>query len=92
MKITRFDAAQHLIDDEMVVEYLNAVLEEDPFFLPQAIGTVIRARGVSITARSTGLSRETIYSAFRDGANPTYATLIKVLDEYGLRPSLVKKD
>jgi probable addiction module antidote protein len=90
MNITRFDAAEHLIDDEMIVEYLNAILEDDPDFLPQALGTVIRARGVSRISRDAGLSRETIYSAFTAGANPTYATLIKVLTVLNLRPSLVK--
>lgn len=91
MKLTRFDAAEQLIDDEMIVEYLNAVLEEDPVFLPIALGTVIRARGVSKTARETGLSRETLYSAFKQGANPTYTTLIKILDSFELRPSIAKK-
>lgn len=92
MRLTRFDAAEHLINDEMIIEYLNAVLEEDPEFLPQALGTVIRARGVSKAAKDTGLSRETIYSAFKDGANPTYSTLIKILNTYNLRPSVVKKE
>jgi len=91
MELTRFDAASYLINNDMIAGFLNAVLEEQPALFPQALGTVVRARGVSQTAKATGLSRETIYSAFKEGSNPTHATITKVLDELGLRTAVVSK-
>ena len=50
---------------------------------------IARARGVTVFAQETGLSRETIYKAFRPGGNPTLDTLAKATKALGLRLAVV---
>jgi probable addiction module antidote protein len=85
MKTTKFDAAKYLINEERIAEYLSAILEENPDSFPKALGTVVRARGVSETAKQTGLSRETLYSALDDGGNPTLSTINKILRSFNVK-------
>jgi probable addiction module antidote protein len=85
----RFDMAEYLETEEDIAYYLKATAEEDVSLLPAALGTIARARGMSDLARSTGLSRETLYKTLSEEGNPTLSTLVKVLDTYGVRISLV---
>jgi probable addiction module antidote protein len=87
MKTTKFDAAKYLINEERITEYLSAILEENPDSFPKALGTVVRARGVSETSNQTGLSRETLYSALDEGGNPTLSTINKILKSFNIRLS-----
>lgn len=65
----------------LVAEALNS---NNPGFLRDAIGTVLRARGVGDVAKSTGLSRQALYAAFGPKGNPTMATVVKLLTALGL--------
>ena len=87
-KLHRFDMAEYLETEEDIAYYLEATAEENISLLPAALGTVARARGMSDLARSTGLSRETLYKTLSEEGNPTLSTLSKVLDAYGVRISL----
>lgn len=59
LKTTRWDVAEHLADEEDIVEYLNAVIElGDPALLQAAIGDVAKARGMTKIAKDAGLGRE----------------------------------
>ena len=52
---TPWDSAESLTDDEVIIEYLKAALEEnDPAFFVKATGNVARAKSlmVSITTSS----------------------------------------
>jgi len=80
--------AEYLESEEDIAYYLEATAEEDISLLPAAIGTVARAQGMSDLARSTGLSRETLYKTLSNRGNPTLNTLSKVLETYGVRISL----
>jgi probable addiction module antidote protein len=86
--LQKFDMAEYLENEEDIAYYLEATVEEDITLLPAALGTVARARGMSDLARSTGLSRETLYKTLSQGGNPTLSTLSKVLETYGVRISL----
>ena len=47
-RLTEFDAADYLRDDESIVEYLNALLEEeDEDLLLSGIGDIAEARGMT---------------------------------------------
>ena len=64
MNYPRFDAADYLDNEEVIAEYLNAVLEEnDTDAFLEALGTIARARSMSKIAEETGLSRESLYKA-----------------------------
>ena len=85
----RFDVLNHLETREDQVAYLEAALEDgDPGLIAAVLGDIARARGASEFAKEAGLSRETIYKAFRPGGNPTLETLAKCVKALGMRLSL----
>ena len=85
-KIEEFDAADYLDSEEAIVEYLSVVLEEnDPSAFIQALGTVARARSMTVVAEQAGLSRESLYKALHGDAKPRYETVQKVITALGLK-------
>ncbi|GJE70685.1 addiction module antidote protein [Methylorubrum podarium] len=84
-----WDVAEHLQDEEAMVAYIEAVLEDgDPALVAAAIGDIARARGMAQIARETGRSRESLYRALSDRGNPELATLMGVLKALGLQLSV----
>ena len=86
MNYPRFDAADYLDNEEVIAEYLNAVVEEDDTdaFL-EALGTIARARSMSKIAEETGLSRESLYKALSADSKPRYETVQKILGAIGFK-------
>ena len=83
-KVTKFDIAEYLDNDEMIAEYLNTVLEEgDSKDIITALGYIAKALGMSKIAKETGLSRPSLYKALSDGAKPQFDTILKVLRAVG---------
>ncbi len=83
-RITKFDIAAYLDDDEMITEYLNLVLEEgDSRDIIAALGHVARSQGMSKIAQETGLSRPSLYKALSEGSKPQFDTILKVLRAVG---------
>lgn len=81
-----FDAADYLVDDESVAEYLSAALgDPDPEMFLVAIRTVARARGMAQLAKDAGLGRESLYKALAPGAKPRYDTILKLTRALGVR-------
>ncbi|HXG28506.1 MAG TPA: addiction module antidote protein [Nevskiales bacterium] len=80
------DAARHLHKPEAIAAYLNDAIASgsDAEFIA-ALGTVARARGMSRIARETKLGRESLYKALGGSANPSFATVDKVLHSLGVR-------
>jgi probable addiction module antidote protein len=68
--------------------YLEEIIESDPDMLVVALGDVARARGMTELAEKTGLARESLYQALSENGNPTYNTIRKVLDAFGVRLSI----
>ena len=83
-KITKFDIAEYLDNDEMIKEYLNTVLEEgDSNDIVTALGYIAKALGMSKIAEETGLSRPSLYKALSEGDKPQFETILKVLRAVG---------
>lgn len=83
-KMTPWDSAEILTSPEDMAGYLDAVFEDatatnDYSLLPHALGVVARAKGMTEIARETGLSRESLYKALSEEGNPSFATVMKVL-------------
>jgi len=88
IKLRKWDSAEHLKTDEDIALYLDACLEEagdDPAFITKALGNVARARGMSQLARDTGLGRESLYKALSGEGNPSFATILKVINALGVK-------
>lgn len=80
MEISKFNIADYLDDDEMIQEYLNAVLEDgDSKDILTALGHVAKAIGMSKIAEQTGLSRPSLYKALSENSKPQFDTILKVL-------------
>ncbi|MCP4457756.1 MAG: putative addiction module antidote protein [Cytophagales bacterium] len=83
-EVTKFDIAEYLDDDVMILEYLNSVLEDgNAEDIKTALGHVAKARGMSKIAEETGLSRPSLYKALSHGSKPQFDTILKVLRAVG---------
>ncbi len=85
-----------LDDEEMIAEYLSAVIaENDTRLLLKAIGHIAKARGMSKIATDSGLGRESLYKALVENAQPRFDTVMKVLGAMNVKmnfsPVLDKK-
>ena len=79
-----WDAADYIDDTEDAIAFLNAVLElDDPELLPPALGVIARSRGIRQVANASGLGRESLYKALREGADPRFSTVGRVLSALG---------
>jgi probable addiction module antidote protein len=84
METTKFDVADYLDSNEMMVAYLNTVLAEgNDADVIVAIGNVAKSIGMTKIANETGLSRPSLYKALSDGSKPQFETVMKVLRAIG---------
>ena len=84
--LQEFDAAEYLDSPEALSTYLTDVLSaRDAALLAQALGTVARARGMTEVAQKAGVAREALYKALREGAQPRFETIERVLSALGLQ-------
>lgn len=84
MESSKFEISDYLDSNEMIAEYLNAVLEEGyESKVVKANGNVAKAIGMTKIAEETGMSRPSLYKALSDGAKPQFSTIIKVLKAIG---------
>jgi probable addiction module antidote protein len=84
--ISKFQAADYLKSKGAICEFLAAALEEpDPDYFVSALREAVKARGVAMVGRRSGLSRESIRTTLAPGAKPHYATICKLVDALGAR-------
>ena len=84
METSKFNIADYLDNNEMITEYLNAVLEEgNESQIVVAIGHIAKAIGMTKIAEETGMSRPSLYKALSEGAKPQFSTIMKVLKAIG---------
>lgn len=85
-ELPAFDAADYLDSEELITEYLNAILEENnDALLASALGDIAKARGMTQIAKDAGIGRESLYKALRSGASPRFSTISKVLGALGVK-------
>ena len=84
-----WDIVEVLTDEETIIEYLRAALEEsDPEFFVRAVGDAARAMGMTSIAQQTQMGRSSLYKALSGERNPRIATVMKVLDALGIQLSV----
>ena len=84
-RTSAFDAADYLKDHGSMVAYLEAALDDgEPGVIAAALGDIARAKGMTQVAKDTGLGRESLYKALAPGANPEFATILKVVQALGM--------
>lgn len=86
IKLKEYDIAEHLNSEEEIQLYLNEILEEgDPALVLSALGDIAKARNMSQLAKEVGMSREGLYKALSGQGNPTFSTIIKIVNSLGLK-------
>lgn len=84
-KLIPWDTAKILRNDEEILAYIEAALEEnDPALFAHALGVVARARGMTDVAKKSGLSRESLYKALSSEGNPSFDTIMRVMKALNL--------
>ena len=80
------DLAAQLKNPAFAAEYIrSAIQENDPEYLAQAIGNVVKARGISKVSKATHLTRQSLYKMFSPKGNPTLSSVNSVLKAVGLK-------
>ena len=74
---------------EAVIEL--AIQENDPEYLLKAIGDVARSKGMAQIARELNLDRASLYKSLSPAGNPSFFTVVKVLDNLGFRLRVEQK-
>jgi len=85
-KLSSFDAADYLTDEETIAAYLNAALAEgDIQLLLQALKDVANARNMTKLAEEAGIGRAGLYKALTPGSKPQFETVAKIARALGLK-------
>jgi probable addiction module antidote protein len=88
IKTTVWDPAEYLESEEEIQAYLSDIFESgDPELIVAAIGDVSRARGMAKIANNTKLGRESLYKSLSQDGNPSFSTVVKVMNSLGFRLS-----
>jgi probable addiction module antidote protein len=91
-KTTVWDMAEHINTKEDVIGILEAALEEnDTEFLFRVIGDIARSKGMVQIAKELNLARESLYRSLSQDGNPSFNTIVKVLDNLGFQLSIRQK-
>ncbi|MBP1750446.1 MAG: hypothetical protein H6Q52_2985 [Deltaproteobacteria bacterium] len=92
MKTKPWDVSDHLKTEEDMVNYLEAAFEDgDPSLIQAALGDIARAKGMTAVAQKAGLGRESLYKSLKPGGNPSFATVLKVINILGFTLRLQKR-
>lgn len=84
-----FDVAELLETDEDVVGFLEeSALEGTPKEFLHALRTAARSQGMAALAEKIGASRTSLYKSLAEDANPSFATVYRVVEALGLRLSV----
>jgi probable addiction module antidote protein len=85
-----FDSTKYRDNPKTVAEYLNEALStKDAFLITRAIGTMVRAQGVTRFSRKAGIRRDSLTRTFSAEDSPAFDTVLKLL--FGLDLALLVK-
>jgi probable addiction module antidote protein len=91
-KTYKWDMADHIKTKDDVIGYLEAALEEnDTGLLFEVIGDIARSEGMTQLAWELNLSRESLYRSFSRTGNPSFTTVVKLLDVLGYKIKVLPK-
>ena len=77
VNIGEFDASEYIEGEDDAIAYLNAAAETgDPVLLQAAIGDI---------AKEAGVGRESLYNSLDREGNPSFRTIVRVVNALGGR-------
>ncbi|MEI7427976.1 MAG: addiction module antidote protein [Betaproteobacteria bacterium] len=81
VNLSKWDSAEYLQTEEDIAQYFKACVDEagdDAAF-------IAKARGMTQLSKQTNMGRESLYKALSGEGNPSFATILKVIDALGLK-------
>jgi probable addiction module antidote protein len=86
IKISRFRVEDHLKSDEAIREFLIAAMEEStPEYFLSALSKAIKARGIAVVAKRSGLTHQRLRKILDPGSKPNFATICKLVGALGAK-------
>ena len=90
--VSDWSLADEIETKEDVIGILEAALEENDIeFLFKVIGDIARSKGMTQISRELNLNRESLYHSLSQDGNPSFSTIVKVLDNLGYQLSIRQK-
>jgi probable addiction module antidote protein len=90
--VSDWDLADGLDTKEDILAHIEVALAEgDTKFLFDIIGALARSEGMSQIARELGVTREGLYKSLSPDGNPSFVTVLKLLDILGFQLSIQQK-
>jgi probable addiction module antidote protein len=90
--VADFDPAEYIETPEDVFLTLKVASEKnDPRCLLLVLGDIARSKGMARIAEELKLDRRGLYKALSPAGNPSFITVVKVLDSLGFRFSVEQK-
>ncbi|MCL2068246.1 MAG: putative addiction module antidote protein [Treponema sp.] len=93
-KITfkKWDLAEILDTKEDIAACLEVALSEgNTQFLFETLGVLARSKGMTQIAKELGVTREGLYKSLSIDGSPSFYTVVKLFDVFGLRIKLEPK-
>ena len=79
-------ASDYLENEEDIVAYLEAAFDDgDSRLITAALGDIAKSKGMTKIASEAGLGRESLYKALSHDGNPSFSTVLKVMQALGIR-------
>ena len=92
MKMYEWDMAENINTKDEVYAYLQGAIEENNTeILFDVIGAIARSKGMMMISKELGLSRESLYKSLSPDGNPSFSTVLRVLDLLGYRMQIIPK-
>lgn len=89
-----FDIQDYLINTENdPAAFFQACIEEDPgdgSLVRRALSELAKARGMTLLAKETGLSRQCLYKALNENGKPTFETIFRISRALKLQPPIAQ--
>ena len=92
MELHDWDMADDIETKEDAYFYFEEALKENNLeTLYEVIGAIARSKGMAGIAKELGLNRESLYVSLSKDGNPSFSTVIKVLDVLGYQMRILPK-
>jgi probable addiction module antidote protein len=93
LKTKEWDPAEDLEDEEDMAIYLGEAFNDgSPTLIARAVGDIARAKSMMQIAKDAGLSRESLYKALSSDGDPSFSTILKIIDALGFKLTPVPKN
>jgi probable addiction module antidote protein len=85
-ELAEFDVSEYLNNPQDIAAYLTTVIEDDEAsLLTAALGDIVRARGMTQVAKDSGMTREALHKALRQGSEPRFKIVSRVCTALGVK-------